>query len=75
MKVAIIGVGSQGYKYARLINEEIKELEIKALVRVSETKKEYFKGSSIHIYNELDGLLSDIDNNKIQIERNIIWKN
>ena len=72
MKVAIIGVGSQGYKYAKLISKEIKELKIEALVRVSETKKEYFKNSSIHIYNELDGLLSDIDNNKIQIDSFII---
>jgi len=72
MKVAIIGVGSQGFKYAKLINEKIKELEIKALVRISENKKEYFKDSNIAIYNELDALLNDIDNNKIQIDSFII---
>ncbi len=72
MRVAIIGVGSQGFKYAKLIASEIKDLEIKALVRINEIRESYFKDSNINIYNEVIDLLNDIDNNKIQIDSFII---
>ena len=72
MRVAIIGVGSQGFKYAKLIASDIKDLEIKALVRISEERKAYFKGSNITIYNELSELLNDIDNKRIEIDSFII---
>lgn len=72
MKVAIIGVGSQGFKYAKLITSDIKNLEIKAMVRINEIRKAYFKDLNINIYNELSELLNDIDNKKIEIDSFII---
>lgn len=72
MRVAIIGVGSQGFKYAKLIHSEIKDLEIKALVRINAERKAYFKDLNINIYNEVSELLNDIDNKKIEIDSFII---
>lgn len=72
MRVAIIGVGSQGFKYAKLIHNDIKDLEIKALVRVNEERKAYFKDLNINIYNEVSELLNDIDNKKLEIDSFII---
>lgn len=72
MKLAIIGVGSQGFKYAKMIQSEIEGLELSALVRINEERKEYFKDSNIKIYDELDDLLFDIDNNRIQIDTFVI---
>lgn len=72
MKLAIIGVGSQGFKYAKMIESEVNGLEVSALVRINDERKEYFKNTNIKIYNEVDNLLTDIDNKIIQIDSFLI---
>ncbi len=72
MRVAIIGVGSQGFKYAKLIKDSVKELKIVAFVRISEDKFKYFADSNIKVYNEVNELLSDFDNEKIYVDSFII---
>ncbi len=72
MRVAIIGVGSQGFKYAKLIQDSVPTMEIRAMVRIKAERYEYFKDSNIKVYKEASELLSDIDNNELSIDTFII---
>ena len=71
--VAIIGVGKQGFKYAKLILEnKIKDFHIKALVHISDEKLSELNPKDCYIYENLDELMLDIDHKEIDIDLFII---
>ena len=73
INVAIIGVGKQGFKYTKLINEDnINNFKLVSLVRI---KDEYLKELNLNncnVYTNINDLLNDLDNNKIKIDLFII---
>lgn len=72
MDIAIIGVGSQGFKYAKLIKNEVKEMSIKALVRINDIRMKEFINDDIYITQDINSLFKEIDNKNIHIDSFII---
>ncbi len=72
MDIAIIGVGSQGFKYAKLIKNEVDGMNIKAFVRINDVRLKEFNCDDIYVTKDLNDLLNKIDNNKIHIDSFII---
>ena len=74
MRLGIIGVGIQGFKYLELLLNNFKEHEIVAITRINEERKNKIKNylSNIKIYETDELLFKAIDNKEINVDAIII---
>lgn len=74
MRVGIIGVGIQGFKYLELILNEIKEYKVVAITRINDERKNKISNflGDIKIYETDEALYKALDNGEIKLDAVII---
>ena len=74
MKIGIIGVGIQGFRYLQLILNDYKEHEVVAITRINEERKNKIKDyiNDIKIYETDELLFNAVDKKEISLDAVII---
>ena len=76
MKLAIIGMGIMGCRYAKMISDGyVKNIEITAVTRISEERKEALKeifDSGVAIFQTADELFDAIEEKKVEVDAVLI---
>lgn len=74
MKVGIIGVGIQGFKYLEMLIDNMPEYKVVAITRINDERKAKLKGKieNIKIYQSDEEMFKAIDNKEISLDAVII---